>query len=66
MEKMLLIDAICGCGWKSYELAGKYQNKGLMYFTGNQYNPDWKWDKLELEILVEDELIEIYKELKGK
>ena len=33
-----------------------YTNKGLMKFTGNQWNEDWDWVDEELEKLTDDQL----------
>lgn len=62
--KDLLLDAVVGRGLKSYAVAIEMQKKGLAVFTGNQHNPDWKWDKSKLKELPLYELEDLYTSLK--
>lgn len=36
----------------------------LSVFTGNQWNPDWGWDKSKIRKLTDEELIALYREMK--
>jgi hypothetical protein len=65
MNKELFIDAIVGCGFKSFELAWEMTNKGLARFSGNQWNPDWSWRRDKLITMKVEELEELYNTLKG-
>lgn len=53
--QQMIIDAICGVGFPSITLADQCQRVGLADFTGNQWNPDWAWDRKALwKIKIED------------
>jgi len=62
----MYIDAIMVHGWKSWDFAEKYQRLGLMVNLGNQMGAEFKWLRFKLETLSEDQLKDIYKELKGE
>jgi len=61
--KQLLVGAICGRPFGSYEAAETAVKNGLAEFTGDQWNPRWTWLKTELEKLPIGRLCEIYKSL---
>jgi len=59
-NKTLLIDAIIGKGFSTIDYAIKMEKAGLAYFTGNQWNEKWNWNKFKLEDMTEEELKNIY------
>ena len=59
-SKTLLIDAIIGKSFPSMEYAERMVKDGFATFTGNQWNPDWEWNREKLEALTEAELKDIY------
>lgn len=62
--KTLVIDAIEGVGFAgSLILATECQKAGLAKFTGNQWNPGWKWDRKALEAVDMDKLQALYQSL---
>lgn len=61
--QLLLVDAICGVGFPSITLAAECQRVGMAEFTGNQWNPDWKWDRKALRKLPHQTLQELYEGL---
>jgi hypothetical protein len=60
MNKEILIDAIIGKGFHSYEEASHFEGAGFATFTGNQHNPEWSWKRNALDHLSEISLKEIY------
>jgi len=61
MDKAILVDAICGKGFRSIEFAIDMEKTGLARFTGDQWNPDWDWNKGELQKLSIEQLEALYK-----
>ena len=61
--KELITDAIVGAGvpWDKSEALTAL---GLAKFTGDQWNPSWRWVRDELSKLSEDELWALYAECK--
>jgi len=56
----LLIDAVCGkkdIKMETWEVATK---RGYAVYTGNQWNPGWRWDRSRLEDLDIEELRSLY------
>ena len=62
--RLLFIDAICGTNVPSVSHCSYFERKGLMTFTGNQWNEDWKWKRPGLVSLSTQKLQRFYKELK--
>lgn len=60
MNKELLIDALCGTCFPSMGFADDMTNEGLAIHTGNQWNPDWEWDRKGLNTLSTSDLQELY------
>ena len=60
MNKYILIDAIVGKGLGYNYFAELMVKRGLAEFTGNQWNPDWAWNRQALDKLTTLELEEIY------
>jgi hypothetical protein len=63
LEKEDLIHLIMGTKPKSMEGCQKLVRRGVMDFTGNQWNPDWEWNRY-LRDLSEEELHELYLSIK--
>lgn len=55
-DHRLLVDAIVGAGFASMEHAMANEAGGLVRFTGNQWNPDWSWNREALARLPEADL----------
>ena len=62
--KTLLVDAICGAGFPTYQLADAYTRTGFASFTGNQHNEAWEWNREALSKLEEYRLMFIYTQLR--
>ena len=60
LDKELLIDALYGIGCGPNKVANYFEEKGLASFSGNQYNEEWEWSKVELKKLSMEDLLEIY------
>lgn len=60
MNAVELVDAIIGRGFLSCGDAEFYARDGLAYFSGNQHNPEWTWDRTRLAGLSSDHLLTIY------
>lgn len=61
-----LINMICGGPMPPMEMCDRMTQDGIMKFTGNQHNPDWKWNRDWLAQGSEINLAGIYRELKLK
>ena len=61
---VLLVDAIASLYFMSLSHAAEMEDKKLAKFVGNQWNPDWGWDKNTLSQLTTEELTELYGNLK--
>lgn len=59
----LLVDAICGVGFPTMTLGSECEKTGLAEFTGNQWNPAWKWDRKALFHVPVEQLQELYQGL---
>lgn len=44
----------------------EYTDKGLMSFTGNQWNENWSWDKSKLMEMSDKKLLNLYKKHKNE
>lgn len=62
----MLVDAICGAGFPSMEYAQQATSAGFARYTGNQWNPDWEWDRKQLETFNKHELQVIYDDIVAK
>jgi len=62
IDKELLVNAVIGRGFRSMEHASEMTKLGLAEFSGNQWNPDWKWIREELDKLSMEELEKVYQE----
>ena len=60
----LLTDAICGVSVHDISLCNYLQAKGLMAFTGNQWNENWDWRRASVEALPFSNKVKLYEELK--
>ena len=60
MKKQQLIDAICGSGFRSMNHSIAMEKVGLAGFCGNQWNPDWSWNRKELKKLTNEQLDILY------
>lgn len=60
MDKELLVDAVVGKGFTSLSDAIEMQERGLAYFSGNQHNEKWDWDRVKLRELDEAQLQQLY------
>lgn len=63
ISKELLVDAICGKGFKSQEFATSMTEVGLATYIGNQWNEKWEWNKKELKELPFSALEDLYFEI---
>lgn len=61
--KALLVDAICGKGFKDMRFADNMVKLGLAKYTGNQWNESWEWGREELEAGSEEALQSLYEYL---
>ena len=62
--KELLIDAIRGAGFPSFDFADEAVKAGKAEFTGNQWNDKWEWNRKALARGTEDELRALYSKIK--
>ena len=62
VPKSFIIDAIIGRGLGYNDYAELMIEKGWANFTGNQWNPEWSWNRQALSKLSYDELTEIYED----
>jgi hypothetical protein len=60
LSKQDLINLVKGVKPKSMGVCDDYTKKGLMKFTGNQWNEDWDWVTDELDKMSEEELFNLY------
>ena len=60
MKKAILIDAIIGRGFPTFELALQMEKEGFAEATGNQWNPDFSWIRKSLEALDVVSLVSLY------
>ena len=60
MSKKMLVHAIIGGQMPSYKEIDEFEKTKLVYFSGNQWVPDWSWSKENLEKLSTEELLAIY------
>ncbi|MFA5154346.1 MAG: hypothetical protein WC554_17485 [Clostridia bacterium] len=65
IEKQDLINMICGVEKPDIDESIELEKLGLMYFSGNQWNEDWSWDRSNLSKLTEKELEVIYEKYRG-
>jgi len=65
MNSSILVDAIIGRGVTSMEVSSKLEKEGVMTFTGDQHNPEWKFKKSLLKTYSKDTLETIYTEVCG-
>lgn len=64
LDQQDLINLVKSVNPKSMQECIDYTDKGLMKFTGNQWNEDWDWAEDALKKLDKDELFELYKKHK--
>lgn len=64
--KILLVDAICGIGVLSLQVGLEGQKSGLTSFTGNQWEPDYAWNRDALMQLPEETLQDLYEGLRAE
>lgn len=64
--KELIIDALCGAGFNSFEQSAKYERSGYASFTGNQHNPRWEWNRPALAQVSVDGLQQMYQAIKER
>lgn len=62
--KELVVDAICGAGFPTHDLAERYTRHGFATFTGNQWNEAWTWNRPALNQLSLPGLQEMYQSIK--
>ena len=62
--KEMLIDAIVGAGFGSIEAAMLAERRGHASYTGNQYNPEWQWNREALRQFSDQGLQELYQGIK--
>jgi hypothetical protein len=62
--KKLIVDAICGRGIPSLFLGSETERMGLGRFTGDQYNPEYSWDRKALVACTQDDLQALYEALR--
>lgn len=60
IERSIIIDAICGAGFKTMQNAIDAEKMGMAKFVGNQWNPDWAWNRDWLKAKSDIELENIY------
>jgi hypothetical protein len=66
----LILDAICGVEVLSCDVCHYMEKRGLMKFTGNQHNLEWKWRRDYIRdrfwLLGIERMIAFYCELKRR
>lgn len=60
LNKTDLVNIVYTTTPNSAQTCVNYTKKGLMEFSGNQWNEDWRWVKSELMKLSESELVKLY------
>jgi len=63
LTKQFVINAIDGGKFPLTKDLRAYEKRGILYYSGNQWNEDWAWRKDKLNELSLEELIYIYKDL---
>lgn len=63
LSKEDLVSLVMGKQPETMDKCHRFTGKGLMDFTGNQWNESWEWNKKELVKLSEQELYDLYKSL---
>lgn len=63
ITKQMLIDAICGAGFQSIEMAKAIEAAGHAIFVGTEDNPRWVWNRDKLRDYGIDELAGLYMEI---
>lgn len=43
-----------------FEICYEYEKQGLMFFSGDQWNPAWRWNGHELKKLSDNQIIALY------
>jgi hypothetical protein len=56
-----LVNLVCGLPAPNGVTAPNY-----VYFSGDQWNASWDWDRYKLDLLSDDELYQLYVEYKGE
>ena len=60
LTKEEVVNLISSVQPSSYKDCEELVETGLMYFSGNQHNPDWSWSYSKLYELPLQSLVEIY------
>ena len=61
--QQLFCDAVCGVGVPQLTLALECERVGLASFSGDQHNPEWRWDRKALWKVSVEQLQELYEGL---
>ncbi len=56
----LLLDALKGINFSSYEFAVEMHAQGLAEYDGNQHNESWCWRQDRLKTKTEAQLLDLY------
>jgi len=60
LNKEDLINLLSSVKPDSMQECDDYTKKGLMIFSGNQWNEDWSWDRSNLSKMAEHQLYTLY------
>ena len=63
-HRELVTDAIIGVGFPTIGIAIAAEKEHIAYFTGNQHNESWRWDRDKLDRLTDEQLQSLYTNLK--
>lgn len=58
-----LINLVCGTTPKTQKICESLTEEKLMYFSGNQWNENWSWNRKSLDLLSDDDLFCLYKDI---
>ena len=64
LSKTDLVNLVTSVQPDSIQECCKLTDKGLMYFSGDQHNENWNWEKNELMKLSESKLTKMYNKYK--
>ena len=60
LNKKDLINLLSSVSPDSINECCDYEKRGLMTFTGNQWNENWSWSETALSKLTENEIYKLY------
>lgn len=63
-QKALMIDAIVGMGVLPSMPTLRLEQAGYTYWSGDNHNVSWKWDRLKLDEHTTEDLLALYMEMK--